>query len=60
MFDGLKTYRDDPIESTFRRLQEDQRPDLVNLSIGVFRNARGEVPLMNVVRQAEHLVPTSS
>ena len=56
MFDGLKTYRDDPIESTFRRLQEDQRPDLVNLSIGVFRNARGEVPLMNVVRQAEHLV----
>jgi len=56
MFDGLKSYTDDPIESTFSRLKADQRPELVNLSIGVFRNAQGQVPLMEVVRQAESRV----
>jgi len=53
MFEQLKNYKPDAIESTFVRAAADDRPGKVNLSIGVFRDASGNVPIMESVRRAE-------
>lgn len=53
MFEKLTDYRDDVIESIFRRCAADKRPGAMNLSIGVFRDRNGAAPLMSAVRQAE-------
>ncbi|GGC98682.1 aromatic amino acid transaminase [Aquisalinus flavus] len=53
MFEKLTHYRDDVIESIFRRCAADTRPGAMNLSIGVFRDRHGTAPLMSAVRKAE-------
>ena len=53
MFKNFRDYVNDPIEAMFIRLAEDQYPDKIDLGIGVFRDAFGNVPVMDVVRQAE-------
>jgi len=53
MFDFFETKSQDAIENTFRRAAADQRPDIINLSIGVYRDVNGHVPIMEVVRDAQ-------
>ena len=53
MFKNFRDYVNDPIEAMFIRLAEDHYPDKIDLGIGVFRDAFGNVPVMDVVRQAE-------
>lgn len=55
MYERLPPYRDDPIESTFRRCAADDR-DVLNLSIGVFRDENNNAPILDCVRQAEQQV----
>lgn len=53
MFELAPPHQDDPIESTFLRAKADPRPDLIDLSIGVFKDASGNAPIMATVRRAE-------
>lgn len=53
MFKNFRDYVNDPIEAMFIRLAEDHYPDKIDLGIGVFRDEFGNVPVMDVVRQAE-------
>jgi len=58
MFEKLTDYQDDIIESIFRRCAADKRANVMNLSIGVFRDRHGAAPVMNAVRRAEADVVT--
>jgi aspartate aminotransferase len=53
MFKNLCNYGNDPIEALFARLAADDHPHKIDLGIGVFRDDKGEVPVMQAVRAAE-------
>jgi len=53
MFNSFDNYPDDAIESLFARLAADPNPDKLDLGIGVYRDERGQVPVMAAVRDAE-------
>ena len=53
MFEHIDTYAGDPILTLNETFMKDERPDKVNLSIGVYLNEEGKLPLMRAVRQAE-------
>jgi aspartate aminotransferase len=52
MFERLNAPKQDPILGLTLAIQADQRPDKIDLGIGVYRNARGETPVMAAVKQA--------
>lgn len=53
MFEAIRNQADDPIESVYARSGRDMRPDKLDLSIGVYRDAKGQVTVMRAVRDAE-------
>ena len=53
MFKHLEPYAGDPILSLNDAFQHDPRPNKVNLSIGVYSDDAGRIPMLDCVRQAE-------
>ncbi len=53
VFSHLPTYAGDPIFELVARYARDGRPDKVNLSVGIYYDDRGEVPLLECIKQAE-------
>jgi aromatic-amino-acid transaminase len=53
MFAHLEPYAGDPILSLNEAFQKDPRPDKVNLSIGIYFDDAGRIPVLDCVHQAE-------
>ena len=53
MFQKVDAYAGDPILSLMERFKEDPRSDKVNLSIGLYYNDDGIIPLLQAVAEAE-------
>ena len=53
MLSHLEPYAGDPILSLNEAFQKDSRSDKVNLSIGIYFDDAGRIPVLNCVRQAE-------
>jgi aromatic-amino-acid transaminase len=53
MFQHLEPYAGDPILSLNEAFQADPRPDKINLSIGIYFDDAGRIPVLDCVRQAE-------
>jgi aromatic-amino-acid transaminase len=53
MFEHIEAYAGDPILSLNEDFQKDPRPGKVNLSIGIYFDKSGCLPLMQAVREAE-------
>jgi aromatic-amino-acid transaminase len=53
MFAHLEPYAGDPILSLNEAFQKDPRTDKVNLSIGIYFDDAGRIPVLDAVRQAE-------
>jgi aromatic-amino-acid transaminase len=53
MFQHLEPYAGDPILSLNEAFQKDPRPHKVNLSIGIYFDEDGRVPVLQCVRDAE-------
>jgi aromatic-amino-acid transaminase len=53
MFQHLDAYAGDPILSLNEAFQKDPRPHKVNVSIGIYFDDAGRVPVLDCVRQAE-------
>jgi aromatic-amino-acid transaminase len=53
MFQHLDTYAGDPILSLNEDFQKDPRPHKVNLSIGIYFDNEGRIPVLDSVRRAE-------
>ena len=49
VFEHVDDYAGDPILSLMERFQQDPRPEKVNLSIGLYYDQRGEVPMLSSV-----------
>lgn len=56
MFEHVEAYPGDPILSLNEDFQKDPRPDKVNLSIGIYFDEAGNLPMMRAVREAEQQV----
>ncbi|MGB6452639.1 MAG: amino acid aminotransferase [Steroidobacteraceae bacterium] len=56
MFERLERMADDPILGLMAAFRADESPDKVDLGVGVYRNGRGETPVLEAVRRAERLV----
>ncbi len=53
MFKHLEPYAGDPILSLNEAFQKDSRPHKVNLSIGIYFDDAGRIPVLDCVRRAE-------
>ena len=53
MFQHLDLYAGDPILTLNESFQQDPRADKINLSIGIYFDDEGRLPVMQAVRQAE-------
>ena len=53
MFQHLDAYAGDPILSLNEDFQKDPRPGKINLSIGIYFDNDGRIPVLDCVRQAE-------
>jgi aromatic-amino-acid transaminase len=53
LFSHLEPYAGDPILSLNEAFQKDPRADKVNLSIGIYFDDAGRIPVLDCVRQAE-------
>ncbi|MDR5740332.1 MULTISPECIES: amino acid aminotransferase [unclassified Caballeronia] len=53
MFEHIDAYPGDPILSLNENFQKDPRTDKVNLSIGIYFDDAGRLPVMQAVREAE-------
>jgi aromatic-amino-acid transaminase len=53
LFDHVPVYGGDPILSLMESFQKDPRPQKVSLSIGVYFDNEGRLPVMSSVRKAE-------
>ncbi|WP_295891035.1 amino acid aminotransferase [uncultured Vibrio sp.] len=56
MFSHLSEPTLDPILSLSIAYRQDERPDKVDLGIGVYRNSQGETPIMEAIKQAQNIV----
>lgn len=56
MFDHLDIYPGDPILSLNEDYQKDPRPNKVNLSIGIYFDDAGRIPVLDSVHRAEALM----
>ncbi len=56
MFERLERLPDDPILGLMAVFRADSSPEKVDLGVGVYRNARGETPVLECVRRAERAV----
>jgi aromatic-amino-acid transaminase len=53
MFEHVEAYPGDPILSLNEAFQKDPRPGKINLSIGIYFDNEGRIPMLDSVRQAE-------
>lgn len=53
MFEHIDAYPGDPILSLNENFQKDPRSNKINLSIGIYFDEAGRLPVMDAVRQAE-------
>lgn len=53
MFKNIPAYPGDPILSLNEDFQQDSRPNKVNLSIGIYFDDAGRLPMMNVVSEIQ-------
>ena len=53
MFQSLSTLPADPILGLNQVFQQDQNPDKINLSIGVYLTSEGQTPIFSAVKRAE-------
>lgn len=53
MFSHIDPYAGDPILALVETFQADPRPHKVNLSIGIYFDEKGRIPVMQAVQQAE-------
>ncbi|MDN3544836.1 MAG: aromatic amino acid transaminase [Roseateles asaccharophilus] len=53
MFQHVDAYAGDPILSLNEAFQKDERPGKINLSIGIYFDDDGRIPMMDSVRRAE-------
>jgi aromatic-amino-acid transaminase len=53
MFQHVEPFAGDPILSLNEEFQKDPRPHKINLSIGIYFDDQGRIPVMQSVRQAE-------
>ena len=53
MFEHLDPYAGDPILGLNEAFQADPRPGKVNLSIGIYFDDAGRIPVLDTVREAE-------
>lgn len=56
MFEHIDMYLGDPILSLMERYLQDEREEKVNLSIGLYYDEDGQVPMLETVRQAKEIV----
>ena len=56
MFERLERAPDDPILGLMAAFRADTDPNKVDLGVGVFRDAKGNTPVLDCVRQAEQAV----
>ena len=56
MFEHIPPFAGDPILSLNEDFQKDPRPNKINLSIGIYFDDAGRIPVMDSVKQAEALV----
>ena len=54
MFERLETVIPDPILGLMAAFRADPDPHKVDLGVGVYRDERGDTPVLECVRQAEH------
>jgi len=53
MFERLERIPEDPILGLMAAFRADSQPDKVDLGVGVYRDGRGETPVLEAVRRAE-------
>ena len=53
MFQHVDAYAGDPILSLNEAFQKDERPGKINLSIGIYFDDEGRIPMLDSVRRAE-------
>lgn len=53
MFQHLETLPADPILGLNQTFQKDGNPEKINLSVGVYQNAKGDTPIFTAVKRAE-------
>ena len=53
MFEHIEPFGGDPILSLNEDFQKDPRPDKINLSIGIYFDDAGRIPVLDSVRRAE-------
>ena len=56
MFEHIPPFAGDPILSLNEDFQKDPRPNKINLSIGIYFDDAGRIPVMESVKRAEQLV----
>ena len=56
MFERLERMPDDPILGLMAAFRADPDPRKVDLGVGVYRNDKGETPILDAVRKAEAAV----
>ncbi len=56
MFEHVEPFAGDPILSLNEDFQKDPRPDKINLSIGIYFDDAGRIPVLDSVRRAEAAV----
>ncbi len=56
MFKHIPPFAGDPILSLNEDFQKDPRPNKINLSIGIYFDDAGRIPVMDAVRRAEAIV----
>ena len=54
MFESLQPAPADVILGLIAEHRDDPRPEKIDLGVGVYRNAAGETPILDVVKKAEH------
>jgi len=60
MFQHVEAYPGDPILSLNEAFGKDPRPNKINLSIGIYFDDAGKIPMLPSVRAAEHKVVTDA
>ena len=53
MFEKIETAPPDPILGLTEAFKQDPNPEKINLSVGVYKDARGETPVLDTVKEAE-------
>ncbi|MFL9863473.1 aspartate/tyrosine/aromatic aminotransferase [Paraburkholderia fungorum] len=56
MFSHVEPYAGDPILGLMEKFAQDDRPNKVNLGVGIYYDDSGKIPVLNAVRKSEERV----